>query len=191
MSQPFLLKSACALAALSTILTFGYAAEARNKGHRFLGTVHGGAATEAGAGATAELRFLDDICIGGSFDGGLNLVGTYADYKYFAPAVHGSYRIGLGSALELRPFFGARFPLGVEVSEEGAKHRISDHAAVAFTAALRLSYIYDIFVFGVQGDFTPHVVTWQDLTTTNTVDKTEYIVRASLVFGVALGPFEE
>jgi hypothetical protein len=188
MIRSSLLKSTCTLAALAAVLSFAPSAAARNKGHRFLGTIHGGAAGEAGGGVTAELRVLDDICIGAGFDLGVNLLGTYDSYRYYGPAVHGSFRIGVTPEIEIRPFFGARFPLGIKVAE-GSEYTISDAATVAFTTSLRVSYIYDIFVFGIQGDFTPHAVTWQYLPTGKTEDQTEYIGRASLVFGVALGPY--
>jgi len=51
---------ACTLAVLATGLTLAPSASA-DLGHRFVATVHGGMATEAGAGATAELRLFDDF----------------------------------------------------------------------------------------------------------------------------------
>lgn len=186
MTRLSLLRRVCALTALAALLSFAPDAAARDKGHRFLATVHGGAAGEVGGGGTAELRLLDDICVGGGVDLGLNMIGTHGSYSYLGPAVHGSYRIKLMEGLELRPFFGARFPLNLEVSD-ATSYTISDAAGIAFTSTLRLSYIYDIFVFGVQGDITPHVVTWQHVPTGKTEELTEYIGRASLVFGIALG----
>ncbi len=51
----------------------------------------------------------------------------------------------------------------------------------------RLSFIFDWFVIGVEADVTPHGVTWTDKTTMKTEDTEEWLTRAALVVGFALG----
>lgn len=172
--------------ASAALLGLSSSAQAADRGPRFLGSLHGGAATEGGGGITAEVRLFGSVCAGASFDLGQNFVGTHGAYNYMAPSVHGSYGIRLADIFELRPFFGARFPLNLEA--KNAEYKISEHSAVAFTTALRASFFIDWFVIGLQGEFTPHGVTWQELATNKSESKTEYLIRASLVLGVALGP---
>lgn len=170
----------------SAVLLASSTAWAEDRGPRFLGSLHGGAATEGGGGVTAEVRLFGSVCAGASFDLGRNFVGTHGQYNYLGPAVHGSYGIRLADIFEIRPFFGARFPFNLEA--KSAEYKISDNTPVAFTTALRASFFIDWFVVGLQGEFTPHGVTWQELATGTTDSKTEYLIRASLVLGVALGP---
>ena len=166
------------------------ASASADKGHRFVGTLHGGMATEAGAGATLELRLLDSICLGGTFDYGINFVGEHGSYSYFGPAVHGSFPIKFGEIFELRPLIGARFPFGVE-AKDAPDFKVVDNSTVAFTAALRASFYIDWFVIGLQADFTPHGLVWEQLSTGGKVDSYEYMFRTSLVLGVALGEYGE
>jgi len=182
MARSWLLQS---IGALAAVLTFAPSASA-DKGPRFLASLHGGAATEVGGGATLELRVLDDICLGGGFDLGLNLNGAHGTYGYFGPAVHGSYGIRFADKFEVRPFFGARFPFGVKATDD-VQYKIVDNASVAFTTALRVSYVFDPLFVGIQGDLTPHVVTWQNVSTGVRDENTEFLIRASLVVGIALG----
>lgn len=172
-------------------MAFLPAAEASgDKGHRFVGTLHGGMATEAGGGATLELRLLDSICLGGSFDYGVNFMGEHGSYSYLGPAVHGSYPIKFGEIFELRPLLGARFPFGLE-ARQAPDYKIVDSSTVAFTAALRASFYIDWFIIGLQADFTPHGLVWEQLATGSKTDSYEYMFRTSLVLGFALGPYGE
>jgi len=163
------------------------AASARDKGHRFVATVHGGAGTEAAVGGTLELRLLDAICLGGTLDYGVNYAGTYGSYRYLGPAVHGSWSIKFADIFELRPFFGARFPLDLQ-TVDAPDYKIVDNHDVAFTTGLRTAFILDFFVIGLQADFTPHGVTWQHLATGKQMKEDEYFFRGSFVLGVAFGP---
>ncbi|MDI3286852.1 hypothetical protein [Polyangium sp. 15x6] len=163
------------------------AASARDKGHRFVATVHGGAGTEAGVGGTLELRLLDAICLGGTFDYGVNYAGTYGTYRYLGPAVHGSWSIKFADIFELRPFFGARFPLDLQTVNV-PDYKIVDNHDVAFTTGLRTAFILDFFVIGLQFDFTPHGVTWEQTSTGKRLEEDEYFFRGSFVLGVAFGP---
>ncbi|MDI1446393.1 hypothetical protein [Polyangium sp. 6x1] len=163
------------------------AASARDKGHRFVATVHGGAGTEAGVGATMELRLLDAICLGGTFDYGVNYAGSYGTYRYLGPAVHGSWSIRLAEIFELRPFFGARFPMELQTVNV-PDYKIVDNHSVAFTTGLRTAFLLDFFVIGLQVDFTPHGVTWEQISTGNRMEEDEYFFRGSFVVGVAFGP---
>src|SRR5262245_2254519 len=86
------------LATTAATLTFTSSASA-DVGHRFVGTIHGGAATEAGGGAMAELRLFDDIAAAAGFDAGVNLKGTYGKYSYYGPALMGSYRFKFTESL--------------------------------------------------------------------------------------------
>ncbi len=174
------------LAAAAVVGALSPSARAADRGPRFLGSLHGGAATEGGGGVTAEVRLFGSVCAGASFDLGRNFVGTHGSYDYLGPALHGSYGIRIGDIFEIRPFFGARFPFNLEA--KSPEYKISDHSSVAFTTALRASFFIDWFVIGLQGDLTPHGVKWQELATGKTDEKTEYLIRASLVLGVALGP---
>lgn len=163
------------------------AASARDKGHRFVATVHGGAGTEAGVGGTLELRLLDAICVGGTLDYGVNYAGTYGTYRYLGPAVHGSWSIKFADIFELRPFFGARFPLDLQTVNV-PDYKIVDNHDVAFTTGLRTAFILDFFVIGLQVDFTPHGVTWEQVAMGKRLEEDEYFFRGSFVLGVALGP---
>lgn len=185
MLLPRVLKGACAASALATVLTLAPSASA-DLGHRFIATIHGGAATEAGAGATVELRLFDDIAAGAWFDAGVNLKGTHGQYQYYAPALTGSYRFKLSDTLELRPMFGARFPVGLKALDPSV-YTVEVSTPVAFTGALRLAFIFDWFVLGVEGEFTPHGATWTEVATKKTEDTEEVLVRAALVLGVAFG----
>jgi hypothetical protein len=185
MNRFWLFPGACALAG---IFTFASPAAAADKGPRFLGSLHGGAATDAGGGATLELRLFDAICLGGSFDLGVNLKGTHGHYSYMGPSAHASYGVRFAEKFEIRPFFGARFPLKVQATDP-AQYKIVDVYPAAFTTALRFSYyVNDYFFLGLQGEFTPHSVTWGEVATGKKDETREYLIRASLVVGFALGP---
>lgn len=182
------LRSVGALTAAACVLALSESAWAAD-GPRFLATAHGGMATELGMGATVELRLLSEVCLGGTFDLGKDYNGTHGSYTYLGPAAHGSFAWKLGENMELRPFFGARFPLNLSASD-GSKYKIVDNSVVAFTTALRFSYMFDLFLVGAQFDFTPHGVTWQEVATGKQEDTQEYLMRASVVFGIALGKGE-
>jgi hypothetical protein len=179
------LRSLGALASAAGVLAISTSAWAV-EGPLFLTSVHGGMATELGMGATLELRALGEVCLGGTFDLGKDFNGTHGAYTYLGPAAHGSFGWKLGESFELRPFFGARFPLNLSASDE-SKYKIVDNSVVAFTTALRGSYMFDMFFVGVQFDFTPHRITWEEVATGKQVDSQEYLMRASAVFGIALG----
>lgn len=187
MAQPKLLQMICASAAVASVLAFAPSALAADKkGPLFLAVVRGGAATEAGGGTTLELAIPGSLYIGGSFDLGVNLNATYDNYSYYAPAAHGSYRISFGDYFELRPFFGARFPISMGTAED-ARYAVIDHSSVAFMFAARASLIFNWFVVGAQFDLTPHWITWQDTVTGKSEETREMLMRASLVVGIALG----
>jgi hypothetical protein len=185
MLQSRYVQIACSLAALATGLTLAPSASA-DLGHRFVATVHGGVATEAGAGATAEVRVLEDFAFAAGFDGGVNFKGLHGSYSYLGPALGGSYRFKFSDMVELRPILGARFPVSLRASDP-MQYTISDYTPVAFTGALRLMFIFDNFVVGLQGDVTPHDVTWMDVVSRKTENTEEVLVRASLVIGIAIG----
>jgi hypothetical protein len=185
MAYPRILRSVGALASAACVLALSNSAWAVD-GPLFLATAHGGMATELGAGATLELRLLSEVCLGGTFDLGKNFYGSRGDYTYLGPAAHGSFGWKLGESFELRPFFGARFPLNLSASDP-SKYKIVDNSIVAFTTALRFSYMFDVLLVGLQVDYTPHGVTWEDVASGKREDKTEHLVRASAVVGIALG----
>lgn len=185
MLSPRFFKGAFALATVTAALTLASRADA-DVGHRFVGTVHGGAATEAGGGALAEVRLFDDIAAGAGFDMGVNLKGTFGKYTYYGPQLVGTYRFKFTEELELRPIFGARFPFGLK-AQDPSKYTVAVSTPVAFTGGARLAFIFDWFVIGAEVEVTPHGATWTEVATKKTTDTEEVLVRAALVLGVAFG----
>ena len=106
--------------------------------------------------------------------------------RMITTALVGSYRFKFTESLELRPIFGARFPVNLKASDP-SKYTVEVSTPVAFTAALRLAFIFDWFVIGVEGSVTPHGATWTEVATQKRIDTEETLVRAALVLGVAFG----
>jgi len=162
-------------------------------------TARGGMATEASGGAALEVRPFGDLILGGSIDGGVNMKGTLASYSWYAPAAYGGYSFFSNDIFDVRGLAGARFPMGVSTADEEPVSIVKSSFA-AFTASLRFSFMFGMWVVGLQGDMTPHSVMW-DYKCPNPlcvdgktgglagkpIETTEWMWRGALVVGIALG----
>jgi hypothetical protein len=162
-------------------------------------TARGGAATEASGGLSLEVRPFGDLILGGSFDGGVNFGGTYGSYSFYAPAAFGGYSFYSNDFFDVRALAGARFPYSLSASEE-LPQTITASSTAAFLGSVRLSFMIGPWVIGLQGDMSPHSVTWDykcptmcdpsrsdQLFAGKPIDTTEWMFRGALVFGIALG----
>jgi hypothetical protein len=192
------LQCVCALSAAAAILALTGSASAENS-PRLMITARGGLATEASGGLALEVRPLGDLILGGSFDGGVNFSGTYGSYSYYAPAAYGGYSFFSNDFFDVRALAGARFPLNMSLPDD-SNRAFAATSTAAFTASVRLSFMIGMWVIGLQGDMTPHSVTWDykcptmcdpsrtgQLLAGKPEDKTEWMFRGALVFGIALG----
>jgi hypothetical protein len=195
------LKCAYALssaAAAAAILALTGSASAENS-PRLMITARGGAATEASGGVSLEVRPLGDLILGGSFDIGENFSGTHGSYSFYAPAAFGGYSFYSNDFFDVRALAGARFPMKLAASEE-LPQTITASSTAAFLASVRLSFMIGAWVIGLQGDMSPHSITWDykcptmcdlsrndQLLAGKPVDTTEWMFRGALVFGIALG----
>lgn len=191
------LNCAIALSSAAAILALTGSASAENS-PRLMITARGGVATEASGGLSLEVRPLGDLILGGAFDGGVHLNGTYGSYSFYAPAAYGGYSFYSNDFFDVRALAGARFPLGLSASEE-VPMAIVENASAAFMASVRVSFMIGMWVIGLQGDMSPHSVIWDYKCPTmcdpsrdqvlagKPVDTTEWMFRGALVFGIALG----
>jgi hypothetical protein len=198
MLQRLSLKCATALSSAAAILALTGSASAENS-PRLMITARGGAATEASGGLSLEVRPLGDLILGGSFDGGVNFGGTFGSYSFYAPAAFGGYSFYSNDFFDVRALAGARFPLGLAASENLPQTIVASSTA-SFLASVRVSFMIGMWVIGLQGDMSPHSVTWDykcptmcdpsrndQLFAGKPVDSTEWMWRGALVFGIALG----
>ncbi|MCK6588738.1 MAG: hypothetical protein HUU21_01790 [Polyangiaceae bacterium] len=192
------LKCATAFSFAAAVLALTGSASAENS-PRLMITARGGAGTEGSGGLSLEVRPLGDLILGGAFDGGVNFSGTYGSYSFWAPAAYGGYSFYSNDFFDVRALAGARFPFGISVSED-SKQDIVNSGTAAFMASVRVSFMIGMWVIGLQGDMSPHSVTWDykcptmcDPMRTDQAfagkpeDTTEWMFRGALVFGIALG----
>jgi hypothetical protein len=190
-----------ALSVLTAVLALASPAAAEedpaNSAPGFMVTLHGGVGNELSAGALAEFRLIGGLYIGSGFYLAHNFSADNGSYGYYSIPILAGYRFSIAEIFEIRPLVGARILLDPTVSE-GSTHVITDYETVAFTGALRASFILKKhFVVGLQADVTPSGITWDQKcesiqcadptahTEGRPVDASLFLVHVSAVAGVA------